>query len=215
VSTRPPRPARRLNRTVAIVAPRASSFCQTESSDMSSRRAVAAPETCARPRVRTPSDSALPGSLARRAPPRPPPAATCSGVASRVLRTYDLRHRAFGIARQVGHHSARHRARSLMRLQPRSEVHGRVCWVAQRATWGNGRGTTSYKRGPTLARVDSRTGPGAPTPPRPVCPADGGKRPSSARGVDVSGHVSHVSRDMGLVFWGLGHRPGSLFWLRQ
>ena len=37
LSTRPPRPARPLNGTVATVAPRASSSCQTDSSDTSSR----------------------------------------------------------------------------------------------------------------------------------------------------------------------------------
>ena len=34
-------------------------------------------------------------------------------------------------------------------------------------------------------------------------------------GCDVSGHVSHMSRDIGLIFEEPGQRPGSLFWLRQ
>jgi hypothetical protein len=47
----------------------------------------------------------------------------CSRIACRVFPTRDIRHRALGVARQVGHQSSSYMARALIALQPRSTVH--------------------------------------------------------------------------------------------
>ena len=147
LSVWPPRPARPLNGTTAIAAPRRSSSCQTGSPEISScrpgrSRAVCACEASRPDGVRHGSPlSALHLGHGRARHPR----ATCSFVGDLVLLRYDVRQREPGATRHVGHHSSSHSARSLTAC-PVAEAPPRHCSSAQSASRGLGRPAAAATR---------------------------------------------------------------------
>jgi hypothetical protein len=137
LSMRPPRPARPLNGTIAIVAPRASSSRQTASPPSSSRRPGRSLASWVREASRP--DGVRHGSPAvalhvGHVRPRHP-RATWSPVGGLVLRWYGERQRVPGAARHVGHHSLSHSARSLT-TRPVVDAPPRRCSSDQSASGG-------------------------------------------------------------------------------